>query len=172
MRKRTEKQERKQSNTVFNEVRQFAYYRLSKNHWRQVVKWRGHTLDAKADKNHWCSVKTWCSKASLQSQDAGLKARFSTSLQSQDAGLEVRLSAELKARVSAQSLKPASQMRSSTQSLKPVFQHHCGAQTRSLRPASSVTSTTKRMAQACIPTVEEPCISVITTPLLGQVLPT
>jgi len=41
------------------------------------------------------------SKASLQSQDAGLKARVSISLQSQDAGLKAHISTELKARVSA-----------------------------------------------------------------------
>jgi len=32
--------------------------RLSKNHGRKVVKCRAHTSDAKADKNHWCSVET------------------------------------------------------------------------------------------------------------------
>jgi len=54
----------------------------------------------KADKNNWCSVKTRGSKASLQSQDAGLEARVSASLQSQKVALEVRVSVELDARIS------------------------------------------------------------------------
>ena len=125
----------------------FAQCRLSKNHWIQVVKCRAHTSDTMADKNHWCSVKTRGSKASLQSQDAGLEAC---------------VSAELKACISAQSLKHASQTR----------KHHHGAQTWSSRPAFSIISMAKRKAQARFPTAEEPYVLVITTSLLGQVLPT
>jgi len=86
------------------------------------------------------------SKASLQSQDAGLEARVSASLQSQDAGLEACVSAELDA----------------------PFQYRNNAKTQGSRPASSIISMAKRRAQARVSAANEPCVSVITTPITGS----
>jgi len=69
--------------------------------------------------------------------------------------------------VKAQGSRPASQHHCSTktQGSTPAFQHHSSAQMRSSRPAPSITSMAKRGAQGRVSTGEEPCISVITTPI-------
>jgi len=115
----------------------------------------------------------------MQSEDAGLEARVSTPLQCQNVEIKARshkwssiqsskLTFQHHRGAQTQSSRPACQTRSSTQSLKLAFQHHRDTQTRSSRLASSDTSTAKLRAQARVPTAEEPCVSVITTPISGS----
>ena len=120
------------------------------------VKMRG----SKPASQHHCNAKTQGLKPMLSKARSPLLSKTRSS----------RL-AKLETRVSAQSLKPASQTRSSTQRLKLAFQHHHGAQTRSSRPASSVTSSSRRKTQDRVQTTEELCFSIITTSLLSQVGP-
>ena len=132
--------------------------RLSKNHWRQVVKYRAHTSDVRLIKII-CSVKTRGSKSSLQSQVAGLKARVLASLQSKTSQHHCKAKTRGSKLVSPQSSTLASQ-------------YHSNAKMQGSRLASNIISMAKRRAQARVSTANEPYISVITTPLLGQVRPT
>ena len=49
----------------------------------------------------------------------------------------------------------------------PVSQYHNNAKMQGSRPPSSIISMAKRRAQGRVPTIEEPCVSVITTPITG-----
>ena len=89
----------------------------------------------------------------FQCQGAGLEARVSAPLQCSDTKLKARVSYHIN---------------EGTQSLRLVFQHYSSAQTRSSRPTSSIISIAKRRAQAYISVAEEPCVSVITTPVTGS----
>jgi len=130
------------------------------------------TQSSKPASQHYCNVKMQSSKPAFQhhavSKCEVWNPHPSITAMPRRKARSPRL-AKLEARVSAQSLKPASQTRSSTQSLKLAFQHHRDTQMRSSRTASSVTSTTKRRAQARIPTEEEPHVSVITALITGSI---
>jgi len=104
----------------------------------------------KADKNHWRNVKTRGSKPASQHH---CKAKTQGS----------KPASQHHCKAKARGSKPASQ-----QSSTPVSQYHNNAKTQGSRPASNIISMTKYRAQARVPTGEEPCVSVITTPIAGS----
>ena len=127
---------------------------------------------SKPASQHYCNAKTQGSKlrpsiTAVSKREARNPRRSITAMLRRKTR-SPRL-AKLEACVSEQSLKPASQTRSSTKSLKLALQHHLSTQTRSSRPASSVTSMTKRRAQARVLTAEEAHVSIITAHITGSV---
>ena len=109
--------------------------RLSKNHWRQVVKCRVHTSDARL----------------IKTIDAvpRRKARYP------------RLSITAKSRRGAQSPRPAE-----LDARVPITQQW---QNAGLEAMSNIISMAKCRAQGHVSTVNEPCVSVITTLITGSI---